>query len=343
MVWTMTGVSRMLRCLWLGLCLAACGDGGEATPLPEPSGHVVVSFNTGTNAGLGHDVPPDDGYGSDEAALSDMYYGDGLAWLDVIADAQAFFERLEPDVVAFQELFYSGDCAAIPDDAKPGFVCEQWQPGDPTVAQLVLGDGWQVACHLGKNDKCIAVHERFGRFAGCDAPLCLDGLDGAEVMDCGGGSRVGRGVIERVDGSRVTVVNVHGTSGLMQPDQDCRLQQFRQVFVDLGDGSGEPAANGERNIILGDLNTDPGRTADFDESAAEWNQHVGEGLRFHFISDVGPDAEPTYATLFNIDHVVSDAFDGACVTPGVTEGEPPVSDVTYFDHKPIVCRVDIAP
>lgn len=333
----------MLRSLGLAGCLgfAACSDAAE--PVPVTSGYQVVSFNTGTNAGLGHDVEPDDGYGSSEAALSDMYYGDGLAWRDVIEDTRAFFARTQPDIVAFQEMFYSGDCAAVPDEAKPGFVCESWQPGDPTVAQEVLGDGWQVACHLGKNDKCIAVHERFGRFAGCDAPLCLDGLDGAEVMDCGGGSRVGRGVIVRDDGSRVTVVNVHGTSGLTQPDQDCRFLQFRQVFVDLGDGSGEPAANGEHNIILGDLNTDPGRTADFDESAAEWNAHVGDGLRFHFVSEVGPDAEPTYATLFNIDHVVSDSFSGSCVTPGVSQGHAPVSDVTYFDHKPIVCRVDLAP
>jgi hypothetical protein len=51
------------------------------------------------------------------------------------------------------------------------------------------------------------------------------------------------------EGSTITVVNVHGSSGLAQEDQDCRVLQFDQVFVDLGD-VGEPAANGARNPVL---------------------------------------------------------------------------------------------
>ena len=103
--------------------------------------------------------------------------------------------------------------------------------------------------------------------------------------------------------------------------------------------AGEPAANGERNVILGDLNTDPGRTFDFDESAALWNEHVGDGKRFHFLTDVGPDATPTSA-LFNIDHAVSDVFDGSCWHAGVTPGKAAVSEIVYFDHKPVVCTLD---
>jgi hypothetical protein len=157
-------------------------------------------------------------------------------------------------------------------------------------------------------------------------------------MDCGSGSRIGRGVVDLVGGGTITVVGVHGSSGITLDDQACRERQFDQVFVDLGLGDGEPAANGAVNVILGDFNTDPLRLADGDTSAARVAEFVGEGKRFHFINDVGRMAAPTYA-IFNIDHVISDGFTGSCVVPGVTEGVPPVTDAVYFDHKPIVCRI----
>lgn len=322
----------------LGASLSmACESSPEAV-LVAPT-ITVVSFNSGTTEGLGHDGVPDDGYGSEEAALSDMYYGDGLAWQAAIDDTRTFFAALDPDIVVFQEIFFSGECETVPEPARAGFVCETWRAGDPTVAQLVLGEGWQVACHLGKPDKCAAVNRRLGTFVGCDADLCLDGLDGGVVADCGGGSRIGRGVIELASGGTLTLVNVHGSSGIEQADRDCRVKQFEQVFDDLGDGA--PAANGDRNLIMGDLNTDPGRLTDFDESAVLFADRVSGGERFHFISDVGPDATPSYAALFNIDHVVSDALDGSCVYPGVTEGQAPVTDMVYFDHKPVVCQIDV--
>jgi hypothetical protein len=297
-------------CCAIGCCLvalAACAS-EEITPAPPP-GFVVVTFNTGTNDGLGHDLMPDDGYTSTQAAYSDQYYGDGLAWLRAIDDTRRFFAGLEADIVVFQEIFYSGDCELVPAEARPGFVCESWQPGDPIVAQTLMAEGWQVACHVGHADKCAAVRTSFGRFAGCDADLCLEGLAGFEVPDCGGGARVGRGIVK----------------------------QFQQVFVDLGDGS--PGANGERNLVMGDLNTDPGRVADFDVSAAEFNRHVGPNLRFHFVTPAGQEATPSYAGLFNIDHVVSDAFTGSCWSAGIDEGHPPVTEMVYFDHKPAVCRL----
>jgi hypothetical protein len=100
-----------------------------------------------------------------------------------------------------------------------------------------------------------------------------------------------------------------------------------------------PAARGERNVVLGDLNTDPIRAVDFDPSAQEWSQHVGAGKPFHYITAAGVDATPSYAGLFNIDHVVSDAFEGSCWVAGITEGHPAVTATVYFDHKPAVCRL----
>jgi hypothetical protein len=330
------GPSFALLLLAVAAMGLGCGPPDDGDSAETPFGFTAVTFNTGTTEGLPHDALPGDGYGDEQAALSDAWYGDGLAWTAVVEHAQEWFAETPADVVGFQEIFYSGDCDDIPDDAQSGFVCEDWQAGDPTVAQTILGDGWQVACHVGKSDKCLAVRRSFGSFEDCDGDLCLEGLAGAQVPGCGGGSRVGRGIVELVGGGTITVVNVHGTSGLGADDKACRLAQFEQVFVDLGDGSAEPAANGERNLVLGDFNTDPGRFLGTDSSAA-WLAKTVEGSDFRFHTGVGPDAEPTYAGFANIDHVISDAFIGDCWAPSSESGHSEVSDIRYFDHKPSVC------
>ena len=315
---------------------------GAVTLLPVPTPAlalelVAVTFNTGTTPSLDHDGDTSDGYTSVQAGWSDQFYGDGLAWVPAIDAAAAFFGALEPDVVAFQEIFLSDDCAGVPLENRAGFVCETWQPGDPTVAQLVLGSDYQIACNLGRPDKCLAVRKSFGSLRGCTGDFCLDGLDGVPVAGCGGGSRVGRGVVDLVGGGTLTLVNVHGTSGFSADDQDCRIAQYEQVFVDF---DGEPAANGQTNLVLADLNVDPARLLGIDASADRLNELVPflGGGDFEYVSEVGPAATPTFLGIANIDHVVSDVLTGSCVAPGVG-GEPPVLASVYFDHVPIVCTV----
>lgn len=296
---------------------------------------VAVTFNTGTS-GFAPDED-NDGYHSVQATWNDELYGNGLAWKAFVNKTREWFAEVDPDVAVFQEIFYSGECPAIPSEAWVGFVCEDWVLGDPTVVQLLLPEGYQIACNPGKPDKCAAVHRRFGSFRGCDSDFCLEGLDGGVVEGCGKGSRVGRGVIDLVAGGTLTLVNVHGSSGFTDEDALCRRQQFDQVFVDLGDG--QPAANGEWNLVMGDLNTDPGRLAEDDVSAARWLDFVGDGKPFYFLSDVGPDALPTYAGFVNIDHVVTDVLQGACWSAGVTPGHEAVMDSVFFDHHPQVCEL----
>ncbi len=298
----------------------------------------MVTFNTGTTLGLAHDADPEDGYSSVEAAISDEWYGDGLAWRPVVEDARLFFEEQQPDIVAFQEIFWSGDCANMPEDSKAGFVCEDWQAGDATVAQVILGTDYQIACHPDKSDKCVAVHEAFGSLRGCESGFCLDGLDGVPVDDCGSGARVARALIDLPGGEVLTVVNLHGSSGLDASDKDCRLQQFAQVFEDM---DGAPAADGKRNIILGDLNTDPARSISIDASA-EYIATQGNMAPFAFVTDDSAEAEPTYQGLLNIDHVISDAFVGECVAAGIGDLQP-VSEIRYFDHLPLVCDLTTKP
>ncbi|WP_370306014.1 hypothetical protein [Sinimarinibacterium flocculans] len=322
-------MNRAYLAALLLLGAAGCGgDGQSPAPAAAPAGFVAVTFNTG--------IPQcartaDAAYSCEDADVAAQWYGTGLSFKILVEEARRFFDSLQPDLVAVQEMFYSGGCPDIPPEHHRGFVCEDYRPGDPSTVQLALGPGYQIACNPGKPDKCLAVKKSFGRWRGCEADLCLDHLAGARVADCGGGSRVGRGVLDRANGETLIVVLIHGTSGMTRSDEQCRVQQFEQVFVDLGNGSGAPAANGGRNLVLGDLNTDPGRQL-LDASARAWNGFVGESLAFHSITDVGFSAEPTYAGLFNIDHVASDAYIGDCVAGQVT-------DIVAFDHLPIVCHL----
>jgi len=316
----------------------ACGGADDGETLP----FVVVTFNTGTSEGLSHDSPPDDGYTSQHAAYSDQYYGDGLAWMSAVEATGAFFDAVQPDVVGFQEIFYSEECASIPTEARVDFICEDWSAGDPTVAQLVLGDGYQVMCNPGKPDKCAAVKKSFGSFRGCSSDFCLEGMDGYPVQDCGSGARVGRALIDLAGGGTLTLVNYHGSSGLTADEEQCRVAQVDQVFVDLGDG--EPGASGAQNLVIGDLNTDPGRMALYDPSAARWLDFVAADpgdAPFHFITDVGEDAPASYQDALSIDHVMGDSAEGSCWVAGLTEGHPAVIDAVYFDHKPIVCPAEL--
>jgi endonuclease/exonuclease/phosphatase family metal-dependent hydrolase len=318
----------------LSLTLPACT---APASVPTTGDVVAVTFNTGT--GGGYDPANSGAFGTDEAEALDRSYGNGLAWVALMDQTAAWFDEVNPDLVAFQEVFWPGDCATIPPGDWPGFVCEGWSEGDPTVVEAVLGPDYQVACNLDHPDKCLAVHRRFGTFRGCDAALCLDGLDGAEVDSCGSGARIGRGTIDRPgtpDGTALTVVGVHGSSGFSPDDHACRVAQFAQVFDDL---DGEPGANGTSNLILGDFNTDPGRWADVDASAAYVADRVGPGTPFRFVTEVGPDAPPTYL-LANIDHVIADQLDGDCWHAGA-EGHDPVSETGIFDHLPAVCTMRV--
>jgi endonuclease/exonuclease/phosphatase family metal-dependent hydrolase len=312
-------------------------DGNAKAAGVDDSSFVVMTFNTGTTLRLRHDGPPDDGYDTAKARISDEWYGDGLAWRKAVEAAGRFVRNIEPDIVAFQEMFYCEECANVPPDAREGFVCETWSSGDATVARVVLGEDYQIAYHPGKPNKCIAVHRRFGSIRGYKDDAPANWLEGFPVKGCGSGARVARAVIDREAGEPLTVVSYHGTSGLSPADQACRIRQIEQIFDDFGDGA--PAANGAQNIILGDFNADPGRAAAIDKSAARWNDFVGAGKRFHFISKTGPTAPRAYQGFADIDHVVSDVFHGESRYPGVDAGSAPVFDGVYFDHVPVICTV----
>ncbi|NOZ86708.1 MAG: hypothetical protein GXP49_10635 [Deltaproteobacteria bacterium] len=289
------------------------------------TGFTAVTFNTGIHPKVGRD-----GFTSDQDKYLGDYYGHGLCWGPAIDEAKAFLQDVSPDVVVFQELFDVEECASIPDEAKKGFVCEGWSPGSPAVTETILGPGYIVACNWNKHDKCVGIKKSFARLKGCNNDYCPDGLFGSKIQDCGGGARVGRGVLEVSTGSILTLVNVHGSSGVKSSDMDCRTKQVEQVFQDLGDG--RPAANGAINLIMGDFNTDP-RSATalaLDPSARRWADFVGNGKDFHFINEY----VKSYSNTFCIDNMISNVLEGDCWVPGVTGNHPDISPEGYFDHHP---------
>lgn len=341
-VWMPLVTCFSLACVRVPKSALHSADSG--TPREAPL--IVVTFNTGTASELVRTVEGEDGYGSDQANHSDRWYGNGLAWRPAITATRAWFDAFSPDIVVFQEIFWTGDCAGIPEDARAGFVCEGWDDTQPTVPEQVLGPDYQIACHLDHPDKCAAVHRKRGTFQGCADAVCLDGLAGAPIPGCGNGARVGRGIVVDSDGEPLfQVTSIHGSSGVTTEDQDCRIAQIGQVFDVLIDGQSaiSPASP---DLVLGDFNTDPGRFAGFDRSAAEWVARVPldpttaspSGLRW--ISPVGADAPGSYGGLADIDHVLSDVGNGDCDDILLQPDAPhPVYSPAYFDHRPVVCAI----
>jgi hypothetical protein len=311
-------------------------DGGDAVDLDGgdqgPPTFVAVTFNTGIHPTVGVA-----GFTFQQSQDLDTYYGHGLCWGPAIDQARAFFDNVQPDIVTFQEIFDTNECEDIPTEAREGFVCENWTPCSATVEELILGPGYQVACNWQKSDKCAAVKKEFGTFSGCSDDYCLDGLYGSTINNCGQGARIGRGIIDLSGSGTITIVNVHGSSGVSGDDMECREKQVEQVFIDLGDG--DPAVNGDHNLVLGDFNTDPRSPSALvlDSSARRWADFVGSDKPFDFINEY----VKTYENLFCIDNVVSDVLTGTCWYPGFTEGHPTISPEGFFDHTPTVCTIEL--
>lgn len=297
----------------------------------------VMTFNVGTASMLvkGHSGLANE-YGSDDALISDKYYGNGLAWKKALLPVAALIVETSPDIIGLQEVFDPEECKNIPIQYHREFICNNWQSGDLTVLQLILGDDYQVACHLNDSQKCIAVKKSFGKIRGCDSNVCLRFLEGQIFKGCGGRTRLGRAVIDRKNGESITVTHIHATSGLSIKDKDCRNKQFRAIFEDWGDGV--PGASGPQNIVFGDFNTDPDRMAWMDKSAKTLSEYLNNGS-FRKINSEERQNRATYLGIVNIDHIISDSFQGDCFSPGITAGTDYVLSYSFFDHVPSICKL----
>ena len=314
------------------LLLTACQS---PPPVAAPEGSPrfdalrVVTFNTGSGKSVDDITEGNAGFGPEQSELGDRWYGNGLAWPAAIRDVRAFMDRVDPDIVGLQEVFYSGHCVDIPEPARKGFVCEDWQPGDPTVAQEALGDDYQIACHPGKPDKCLAIHRRLGRIDGCDEGFCLEGLEGLDSEGCGSGNRLAAATVRLAGGGSLRVVHMHGTSGVTPSDARCRRGQVEAIFTE--------GVAPDVGLVLGDFNTDPGRVAWLDSAARALRQNTRPPGNYRFVTDVGFFVRPTFLWFLNIDHVLAAGLQGECWSAGRSPGRAPVTELRYFDHTAIVC------
>jgi hypothetical protein len=307
--------------------VAACAGEPEA-PRPTPP-LQVATFNTGTTSGSG-----ELGFGAEEAELADAWYGNGLAFHAAMSAAEDWVAVAAPDLLGLQEIFDTAECAAVPEEARGGFVCAtlpaaRWSDPDAHVAVQITGPDWQVACHPDRTDKCLAVRREVATFPGCEGERCDAALTGAVVEGCGSGARVAAVTLDLADGATLRVVHVHGSSGLSPDDIACRTRQV-EAALDLIPAEGDV-------IVLGDLNTDPGRFSG-DASAAAWRDGaVARGLTFH--TDATGTAPPTYQGAATIDHVLSRGFDGRCLAASIDADAPALQGASVFDHRPVLCAL----
>jgi hypothetical protein len=325
----------------------------EQTSLAEAKAEVepaqalefrVMTFNTGTSSQSLHDNDEKegegDGYTSTQAAYIDEHLGNSLAWVPAEDALTAWLAMHRPEIVAFQEMMYDPWCEEVPaPPAGLGLVCEGYVPGGPWTVERLLGPDYQVASTIDQEDNWVGIRRDFGRFKDCpEEGPCIGGVFGLGLPgECNGRPRVSSIEIVLADGRELVLVNVHATSGMTTQDMECRALQFDQVFKDQGDG--HPAAHGAVNLVMGDMNTDPFLLAAGDPSAAKWNQYVGPGKAFHYISSDSAAGPATHVTTMHIDHVVSDAITGSCIVPGESPNLPPIMETTFFDHRPVLCDV----
>ena len=312
---------------------------------PEPLKFTVMTFNAGTSSGQLHSKDEEegngDGYTDEHAKEVDAYYGNSLSWNPLEDRTIEFLAELRPEIVAFQEIFHDPWCEDIEVKPELDLVCNGYTPDRPYQMERLLGDDYQIACNLDAEDKCAAVRKDFGRFVGCpEDEVCFGGIWGPGLGDknCSKAARIGSIEIELTDGRSLVLVNAHATSGMKNSDMECRKYQFQQIFLDRGDG--KPAAYGDTNLIMGDLNTDPFVLAGADPSADELNKYVGDGKPFHYISSDSAEGPPTHVTTMRIDHVISDVIGGSCVVAGESPGVEPIMETTVFDHRPVICEVE---
>lgn len=305
---------------------------------PTTLSFKVMTFNIGTTEGLDHDSG-DDGYTQKMADITNDLYQNSLSWNPAEKALTAFLAQHQPDIVAFQEGFYDPWCESIAVDPALDFVCKDYTPTRPWQLRRLVGPDYQLAYANDQPDNFIAVKKSLGKIVGCplDA-VCVEGLHGLPpASGCTSRPRVGSIEVELNDGRKLVVVVMHGTSGVKLEDMLCRVDQVNQIFVDRGDG--KPAAFGEANIVMGDLNTDP-FLPPIDPSVVAWNGFVGQGKTFSYISSDSAIGPATYLDVVRIDHVVSDKVRGSCIVPGSTPGVPPVfADAIYWDHNPVLCDV----
>lgn len=313
---------------------------GQADEVQTVLSFRVMTFNTGTTNNVIH--KGQGGYTMEHSEEIAAHYRNNLAWKPAEDALRQFIAEQQPEIVVLQEVYYDGWCKSDPLELPSALdlVCDDYSEDGPLQIERLLGDEYAAACAWHFPDLCVGVRKDFAQMKDCPEDFCLEGLSGFPIEGCSASARVSRAVLTIPGAGELTVVAAHTNAGMSYGDQECRGKQFAQIFEDRGDGT--PAASGEVNVALGDMNTDPFAFTGADLSLEVWNKYVGEGLPFHYLSADSYDDPITHVAFTHLDHVISDGLTGVCVVYGETPGTSPVSDSSFFDHRPVVCDVTLS-
>jgi len=273
-----------------------------------------------------------------------FHYSWGLCYQDVEQRLAESFRKLQPDIIALQEVTHPSQCEGW-EEKNPSKVCYNFQMREPAYqVRRLLGDEYTIACEPRNHRDCVGVHTKAGFIQGC--PLggyCEDvGSSDAPLSQCDAGFTVFAVTIV-VHGQPIRVINGHPPNRNVDT---CRTHAIRQIFESYK--GHPPLASGERNLIMGDLNMDPFR---FSDTTTElWEQYVGlPGSSLPFSHHSGPaERWPPYDTIVVgpyrrvLDFVASDFAVGTCQVLGVSPGTQRIDGGKGTDHRAVYCTLEFA-
>ena len=251
----------------------------------------------------------------------------------VIAKALAAYR---PDIVVLNEVFDADLCHGK-NEKDPRWICNDHKNRSPyQQVRRYLGPDYTIVCDGIAHYDCIGVRTSRFTVKECAAGKVCMGESQTPVHPA---ACKGIGSITSVSaahltigGKGITVINGHPLNAVDFTGDACREAQYKQLF--------EVLADGQRTLIMGDMNGDPIRFPTIFDSFKYWNTRVGVGMRFRYHSGPAESTPPpaTFQSFFTLDYVLSDFLVGTCRTLGaVLDSHKLDYPVARMDHLAIVC------
>lgn len=252
-----------------------------------------------------------------------------LCLTSVEAKVRDSIRALDPDLVALQEVSTAAQCEKRKESRRRKVCYSENLPADQEQARRLLGPDYTIAMAQGRYE-AIAVKVSAGSIEGCELGATCWTTDLPDLPEgCDPGFSVSA-VEAVIRGVRVRVVNAHPDSIRLE----CRVKELEQAFA---------LANGQRNLMLGDWNTDPYRGKG--EDVTLWKREV-EARPFRIHSGIAERDPPYYTDLVpwpwpdkSLDHVISDFAQGTCLTLGENPGTQRLDDHGDLDHRGLFCKL----
>lgn len=254
--------------------------------------------------------------------------------------------KINPDIVALQEVYDVSWCEKKPPEKNKTKVCRDYDKITPRdQVRRLLGDQYTIVCDGRSNYECVGLKKTVGKIENCpDGELCK-GPNAAITLPEPEGCEpypVVFGVNFIIGGKTIRMVNAHPAASQAK----CRKGDISNLFGNAADTG--PLADPKLNVLtMGDFNTDPFHGTD-DEAADILRDNVGPGKTFYYLS--GPaEHDPPFTTSVNrtIDHVFTNFANGKCKTLGRDKDNPrldgsvgePRTEGT--DHSPVLCEITL--